>query len=194
MSSPNLVRLGAVGASLVWSALLYLAGLELPTVAQHVVANLPTAAVVLTVAFDLWMWKWPGIRNLVARPRIGGTWTTTITPRPDAHIPPDGSRGPIVATTVIEQTFWTLVVSLTTTESRSTSLAAHIERDGASKKRYQATYTYRNSPKAAVRDRSPVHVGAVHLNVDGDEPAAMEGSYWTDRLTAGDMEFTRTSG
>lgn len=194
MSSPNLVRLGAVGASLVWSAVLYLAGVELPTAAQHVVANLPTAAVVLVVVFDLWIWKWPGIRSLVGRPRIGGIWTTTITPRPDSHIPPGGNRGPVDGTTVIEQTYWTLVVSMATTESRSTSLAAHIERDGASKKRYQVTYTYQNTPKAGVRDRSPVHVGAVHLSVEGEEPAAMEGSYWTDRLTVGDMEFTRISG
>lgn len=194
MSPPNLVRIGAVGASLVWSAVLYLAGVELPTAAQHVVANLPTAAVVLVVAFDLWMWKWPGIRNFVGRPRIGGTWTTIITPRPDSHIPPGGNPGPIDAATVIEQTFWTLVVSVSTAESRSTSLAAHIERDGASRKRYQVTYTYRNTPKAAVRGRSPIHVGAVQLCVDGDEPAAMDGSYWTDRLTVGDMELTRTSG
>ena len=193
MSSPNLVRLGAVGASLVWSIVLYLSGVELPNVAQHAVANLPTAAVLLIVAFDLWIWKLPGIRNLVGRPRLAGTWATTITPHPGSHIPSGGNRGPIDATTTIEQTFWTLAISMSTTESRSTSLAAHVERDGASKKRYQVTYTYRNTPKAAVRDRSPVHVGAVHLSVDGDEPAQMTASYWTDRLTVGDMEFTRTS-
>lgn len=194
MSSLNQVRLSAVGASLAWSTVLYLAGVELPTAAQHVVANLPTAAVVLVVAFDLWIWKWPGIRNLVGRPRIAGTWKTTITPRSDSQIPSGGNRGPIDATTVIEQTFWTVVVFMTTAESRSTSLAAHIERDGASKERHQVTYTYRNTPKAAVRDRSPVHVGAVHLCVEGDEPGAMVGNYWTDRLTVGDMEFIRSRG
>src|SRR5690625_4535911 len=50
MRSMKLIRLAAVGVSLVWSAVLYLAGVKLPTAAQHALAHLPTAAVVLVVA------------------------------------------------------------------------------------------------------------------------------------------------
>lgn len=191
MSNPNLVRIGVVGTSLAWSAILYLSGVELPTTAQRIVANLPAVSVALVVAFDLWIWKWPGVNRIIGRPRIFGTWATKIAPRTDSLIPPGGNSGPIEATALIEQTFWTLAVSMTTAESRSTSLAAHIERDGESKRQYQVTYTYRNTPKAAVRSRSPIHVGAVHLTVDGGKPTRMDGTYWTDRLTVGDLELTR---
>ena len=39
------------------------------------------------------------------------------------------------------------------------------------------------------RKRSPSHLGASRLHVVGRLPVELQGTYWTDRLTVGDMTF-----
>lgn len=192
MSTPNLIRGVVVAVGVVWTVVLYTSGIDLPTVGKQVVANLPTASLAITLAFDLWLWKFPGAYRLHGRPRIYGTWTTTITPHPDSHIPAE-AHGPRQATTTIEQTFWTMSVQMKTEESESISRAESLVPDGGSKQRRVLTYIYNNTPRLAVRHRSPIHVGAVSLTVEGDRPDSLDGTYWTDRLTIGDLRLVRTN-
>jgi hypothetical protein len=194
VTTPRTIRAVAVAVGAVWTTVLYLSDVQLPTAGQQVVANIPIALVVLTVAFDLWLWKLPGIDRFHGRPRIGGTWATTITPHPDSHIPDGGDTGPIAGTTIIEQTFWTLTITMKTGESESISRAEDIAPDGGSRTRKVLTYTYTNTPQMAVRDHSPIHVGATMLTIDSPEPATLTGLYWTGRLTIGDLLLTRTDG
>jgi hypothetical protein len=194
MSSPKTIRYVSIAVGAVWTTVLYLSGIKLPTFGQQVVANIPTALLVLTIAFDLWLWKIPGMNRLHGRPQIGGTWTTTVTPHPDSHIPDGGNAGPISGITVIEQTFWTLAVTMQTGESESVSRAESIAPDGGSRTRKVLTYTYTNTPQMAVRHRSPIHVGATMLTIDGPRPDTLTGIYWTGRLTIGDLTLTRNDG
>jgi len=55
---------------------------------------------------------------------------------------------------------------------------------------FKAFAVYRNEPKIQVRDRSPIHYGAFMLDVQGNPIDALEGVYWTDRETRGDMKLT----
>lgn len=192
MSTPGLVRTVSTVVSLVWMAVLFASGIELPTLGKQLIAYLPTFLVLLAVAFDLWIWKIPVLGRLHRRPRIYGTWETTITPHPGSHIPEGGTRVPIQGTTTVEQTFWTLSVIMKTAESESISRAESIAADGGSKTRKVMTYTYMNTPQLAVRDRSPIHVGAANLTIEGLHPRSMNGTYWTDRLTIGDLALTRS--
>lgn len=191
MNTPKTIRSVAIAVGAVWTTVLYMSGIELPTIGQHIVANVPTAIVVLTIAFDLWLWKLPLINKTHSKPRIGGTWTTVITPHSDSHIPEGGNTGPIAAETIIEQTYWTLVVTMKTSESESVSRAESIAPDGGSRTRKVLTYTYTNSPQIAVQHRSPIHVGAAMLTINGPRPETMNGIYWTGRLTIGDLVLTR---
>lgn len=193
MSTPNLIRAVAVALGVVWTLVLYTSGIHLPTIGKQVVANLPTASLMLALAFDLWLWKLPGAYRIHGRPRIYGTWTTTITPHPDSRIPAEAGQGLRQATTTIEQTFWTMSVQVKTDESESISRAESLVPDGASKQRKVLTYMYTNTPQLAVRNRSPIHVGAANLTVVGDRPESLDGTYWTDRLTIGDLHLVRTS-
>lgn len=193
MSTPNLIRSVAVALGVVWTLVLYTSGVHLPTVGKQVVANLPTASLALALAFDLWLWKLPGAYRIHGRSRIYGTWTTTITPHPDSHIPDEAGHDPRQATTTIEQTFWTMSVQVKTDESESISRAESLVPDGGSKQRKVLTYMYTNTPQLAVRHRSPIHVGAANLTVEGDRPDSLDGTYWTDRLTVGDLHLVRTS-
>ena len=55
---------------------------------------------------------------------------------------------------------------------------------GASK---MLIYTYLNTPRAEIQDRSAIHYGAAMLNVD--DPKRLTGNYFTTRLSRGSMDF-----
>ncbi|WP_455768913.1 Cap15 family cyclic dinucleotide receptor domain-containing protein, partial [Micromonospora aurantiaca (nom. illeg.)] len=128
---------------------------------------LPTFLIIGVVAFDLWVWKWPGVARISNHPRIGGTWRARLQPHPDSHIPENGNRGPIEAAMIIEQTYWTLAIRLLTSESASISTSATLRPEGDSKEQRILAFTYRNAPKYEYRPRSQPHGGAVNLAITG---------------------------
>lgn len=76
---------------------------------------------------------------------------------------------------------------LKTEESSSKAISAKIiDRDGEN----VLTYTYINRPKTEVRDRSEIHYGTAILSIT-DNYEILEGVYYTDRNTAGDMVLCR---
>jgi hypothetical protein len=77
--------------------------------------------------------------------------------------------------------------SLITNESKSTSMIASV--DGNGDGTYGLFAIYRNTPRAAVRHRSPIHHGALMLDVSGQPPTLLEGFYWTDRTTMGELNM-----
>jgi len=46
---------------------------------------------------------------------------------------------------------------------------------------------YRNEPRQGMRERSPIHHGAFLLRVGGNPATSLEGEYWPDRRTSGEM-------
>ena len=92
---------------------------------------------------------------------------------------------------VVRQTFWSVTANLITKESKSCSTTATIEDDGCGQ--YQFVAQYRNTPRASVRERSEVHHGSFKLDVGGELVDRLEGYYWTDRNTMGELEFDRRS-
>ena len=185
----RLVRTVAIGISTVWGFALYASGVNLEDSARRLLGYIPSISVLLAVVFDLWAWKWPGVHTLVGRPRVDGTWRTTIRPHGRSRIPKNGNRGPIRSAVVIEQTFWTLSVRLLTAESSSMSEVASLRIDGESREQRLLTYTYRNEPKQENRPRSNPHRGACEFVVVGRLPRKISGTYWTDRFTVGDIDL-----
>lgn len=182
-----IIRVVAVGISIAWTATLYLSGVDLAEPTRRLLAYLPTVAVILAVAFDLWLWKLPLMNRIVGRPRLDGTWRTTLTPNPESHIPDGGNRGPVQALTCIEQTYWTMSVSLLTAQSRSQSTTAALAANPDSKSTKRLYFTYRNDPQLAHRPRSLAHLGSCELAITGHKPTRIDGMYWTNRLTMGDL-------
>jgi hypothetical protein len=146
-----------------------------------------SAASLLFVAFDWYLWRAPVISRFVKRPFVGGTWrgrleSHWIDPATGQRVAPDPE-----VYLIVRQTFWTTSVRLLTRESRSHSIVASIDdnRDGT----FALCAIYRNTPRAAVRQRSPIHHGAVMLDISGDPPDCLEGFYWTDRTTMGELDL-----
>ena len=138
-------------------------------------------------AFDRWVWSWPLVRSVHGRPHLGGTYVGEI--RSDWTNPETGEQPPpIPAAIVIAQTFTGLSVALCTAESASTTVAAALV--GTSDDRQLVAGIYRNEPRLSIQARSRVHYGGLKLNVGGQSGERLHGSYWTDRGTSGELDFT----
>lgn len=84
----------------------------------------------------------------------------------------------------IRQTLMSVHITLTTDESKSNSLSASIDEILGE---MQLTYCYLNTPKSEFRHRSEIHYGTAMLSITN--PASLDGQYYTNRKTTGDMSF-----
>lgn len=170
----------------IYSVVLYTLGFELPGGWRFVVSFLPTLAVAGVVAWDLWIWRWPGVQGLVRRPDLRGLWRVTLTPHPDSHIPPGGNRGPIAGFLEIKQSFWAVHLRLYTAQSSSKSTAT-TWLPAYESSVDNLTFTYDNAPKMSESHRSMRSAGACNLLPTSLKPGEVEATYFTDRFTKGDM-------
>jgi hypothetical protein len=151
-----------------------------------------SAATLLLLAFDLWLWRLPLVCRLVKRPLVHGTWRGTLS---SYYINPETNQRVAPAPDVyfvIKQRFWSITMRLLTKESKPTSIVGVIDNQGDGS--YAIISVYRNTPKLRVRDRSPIHHGAVMLDVSGKPATRLEGFYWTDRKTMGELDLTQRFG
>ncbi|MFC1405797.1 MULTISPECIES: hypothetical protein [Streptacidiphilus] len=188
MTSPaKPIRWGATSASTLYAVLLYVLGLRPELELKYAFAYLPALLGYAVIAFDKWVWRWPGVHRLTGHPTLAGTWRVTLAPSAQSRIPAGGNRGPIRAYLTIEQSFWTLHATLRTAESSSRSSSALVEKtDGSGVS--ELRFLYENTPLVAHQQRSPRHTGVCRLSVTGRSPQALTGRYYTDRFTAGDMD------
>ncbi len=192
----NKVRAVVVVAVLVWAVLTLLA--DVPTsgaawkdLLQSVLrfGSALTAAVIAAQLYEKYFWHWPIFRGwLCTVPDLRGVWRVEIQSTwrdPETKQP----VGPIVGYMRVEQTETTLAMGLYTPESSSRLTAHAFSRAGTD---FQLSTTYENDPDLALQSgRSRPHDGAFVLRGIGYEPQRLQGSYWTDRETAGTMILAR---
>ena len=144
---------------------------------------------IVAVVFVRYAWAWRIFQGwYVKRPDLRGTWRVVlqsdwIDPQTKAQI------GPIVAYAAIRQSLTSLSLRLMTPESKSKLIAHSIdqEEDGL----YRLAGVYRNEPNIGLQGkRSEIHHGALSLEIYGTPPNRLEGHYWTDRSTRGEMRLT----
>ena len=142
--------------------------------------------IIFWVVFIKWLWKlkifYPW---LVQAPDLSGNWKGLIKSNWTG-----GTVEPIPVNVVISQTFLNVQVSMKTEESRSFSIGASFDID-KERGQQQLFYSYLNTPKSGVRDRSQIHYGSTLLIFDGFNVGEMEGEYWTSRETTGDIQLKR---
>lgn len=150
----------------------------------------PTAVfieVCLWFAFRKWLWPLRWWRDwLVPFPDLRGTWKGTlksnwIDPRTNTT-PPERE-----IYLVIRQSFTTITCLMYSNESQSVSYSAEFLTDEEGESPPKLAYSYSNTPRASVRDRSQIHFGTVLLNISEQPKKMLIGNYWTDRNTTGEM-------
>ena len=175
---------------LIWVGVLFISGSEL-RIGWEAIKKLPdvvTIYILIVLLFIKWAWRWPIFKNwLVRLPDLQGTWKGTIE---STWVDPDtGQKITTKDTTlVIKQSFSSISCVMYTDESYSHSVAAQIYEDNKNGI-FFLTYNYINRPQVSVRDRSVTHDGAVILKVILRPEKRLEGEYWTNRKTTGDINF-----
>lgn len=190
MKPGTIARASATIAAALYTGCLLLAGVQLTGGLKSVLSFVPAAVVALVLFVEKWAWRWPGVHRLTRHPYLAGTWRLELRPSPDSHIPEGGNRGPINAFLVVEQTWFGIYLTQVTQESRSTSSGAAFRRADNSGQ-HQLLYSYVNVPLLQHQPRSPQHEGASTFLMSGRTPDAIEGSYFTSRLTRGDISAVR---
>ena len=124
---------------------------------------------------------------LVPFPNLSGKWEGTIKSNWK------GTEGNEIPTEVIiNQTFFNVQVKVRTGESRSYSIGASFDID-KDRGLQQLFYSYLNTPKAGVRERSEIHYGSTLLHFEGYDVKSLEGEYWTSRETTGEIILSKKS-
>lgn len=143
-----------------------------------------TIVFIVCCLFSKIMWKWKVFQGwLVPFPNLNGAWSGCI------ESTFENAKKKIQIDVSIKQTFFHVQVCLKTKESKSNSIVAsfNIDKDRNIK---QLCYTYRNEPKGKLLDRSPIHYGSVLLDINVSNEK-MEGTYWTERKTSGEIYLNK---
>lgn len=186
----TLGRIIAIAVSGIYSVVLFFIGFDAPVWWRYFISALPLLIAGLVMLWDLWAWHLKGVRGRGRRPDLRGFWRVSLTPHRESHIPAGGNRGPIDGFLEVRQTFWTFHVSFYTEQSSSVSTAwawTHTPSSDVD----SVTFTYDNTPRPSERPRSERSAGTCVLTPANVEPDEVEGTYFTDRLTMGDLVLTR---
>ncbi len=170
-----------------WAALLLLEGTKVPLTFFSPFNRVLAALLILLGVFDKWGWRLRILRPwFVNLPDLNGTWRGRLVS--NWTDPQTGEVPPLTnASITVQQTFSSIHLRLETGESYSELLSGGLVRkaDGT----YQVVGVYRNTPRLLRRDSSPMHHGGLLLDILGNPPSALEGEYWTDRGTRGELRF-----
>lgn len=142
--------------------------------------------IIIWMVFISWGWKWKVFHPwLVQTPNLSGKWSGEIKSNWN-----NGELAPIPVEVSINQSFFNIQVRVKTDESRSHSIGASFDID--KERGYQQLfYSYLNTPKSGVRDRSEIHYGSTLLNFEGFKVEEMEGEYWTSRESTGEIKLKK---
>lgn len=139
---------------------------------------------IFAFAFERWLWKLPIFQRwLVPFPSLAGEWQGTISYNWNNT---DNSKD---INLTIRQTFLRIQIIIETDESKSRSICGSFDIEKM-RGRQHLIYSYLNEPNATVRDRSQIHYGTAmfEFNDTGD---TLNGTYWTDRKSVGDMNLKK---
>lgn len=145
-------------------------------------------ATVILWCWDFWLWRIPFIQRIPSVPRcVRGTWEGTLS---SFWVEPETNERikPKPAYLVVRQSCSLVSVTLLTDESKSTSSLASVSMQDHTA---VLAYLYLNRPKPSVEHRSRMHHGSTVLDIVGTPAIRLEGRYWTDRDSRGELLFVK---
>ena len=149
-----------------------------------------TVNILFSWLFVKWLWKWKHFQGwLVPFPNLNGTWVGTI--RSDwVNRETDKTIPSIPAIMTIKQNFLKISCVMKTQEMRSDSYTGEFRIDSDHQIK-QLIYIYSSRPlsEPKIKKRSALHDGSVVLEIVENSVRKLEGRYWTDRGTTGEIDF-----
>jgi hypothetical protein len=147
-----------------------------------------SAVAVILVLWEKYLWHfWPFYPYLHKKPDLRGTWKGQLDS--SYEDPETGQKKlAIEVYVVVRQTYSTIDVRLFSAESSSVNLSGSLFCDNAGL--YTLASTYRNTPTVLRRKKSPISHGGFLFYVRGTPIHQLDGEYWTDRNTTGELVFS----
>ena len=142
-----------------------------------------------TLILNLWEWfawhlKLSQKQRVVPRD-IRGTWKGRLTSYWED--PETGQRpAPKTVYLTVRQTATTVTLVFFTDEAKSYSTLCRVRTNIAIP---AVEYLYEGRPDSRVEDRSRAHLGAAVLDIVGRPASKLQGHYWTDRNSRGELLF-----
>lgn len=165
----------AVSAGIVW-----VTGGEVDSSFLKPVVTASSVVILLLLAFDLWIWRWPWVAALHRRSVLHGTWKTELYTSYPARSGP-----PIECYMVVNQTYSRICVRMLFDRSKSKSMSGDLVREDGGCSLY---YVFRSDKFGTEPDTNPHSRGAAVVTVGRKPTLHMEGDYWMDVATKGRLE------
>jgi hypothetical protein len=176
MPSARWTKIVIFAAAITWGFILVVSDKALDAAWAEPLGYAASAVVILLLAFDRWMWRWPLLGRLPGPPDLGGTWKTEL------RTTFEDRQGEVIECyIVIRQTYSTITISMLFDRSTSHSMSAELHQDG----RWVLYYIYRSDKSALEPSTNPPSRGAAELTVAVSPRNHLEGDYWTDQGTKG---------
>ncbi len=138
-----------------------------------------TVVIIGLLAFDRWLWRFAPFRWIVVRPVLHGTWKIVLRTSHKARADEE-----IEAYLVIHQTYSTVRADGLFDRSHSECLSADLALQNG---RCTLNYIFRTEAHSRHRDGNPPSRGAASLRVGRKPRPHLEGDYWMERGTTGDI-------
>lgn len=184
MPTPGWIRIVIGLAAAIWLGVAII--LEVPVDQRwlRALGAVISVVVLLLVAFDRWMWKWPGIRRLVKRPVLAGTWKAMLSSNW-----PDPDTGEVIlpmdAYFVIRQTYTRVSVRALFRGSNSEHIVGDLVESTTGPP--VLWFMFRSEARTLNRDGNPPRRGAAALVVSSVPRLQLRGDYWTEVGTRGQV-------
>lgn len=142
-----------------------------------------TLSLIIFTIFIKHLWRYKFFRFFIPIPYLGGEWDGILR----YHWNGQAGEKPIKLT--IRQSLFHIQFIIKSDESTSRSCSTSFNIDEL-RGENEVIYSYSNQPSIIHRDQSPIHYGAARLNIV-DNNSKLEGYYWTDRKTVGELVFNK---
>jgi len=177
-------------SGLVWFSIATISGLNMKSLVDFMrpIPKVITADLLFVAIFMKWLWRCKLLQGwLVPFPDLNGTWQGQI--QTNWKNAEGRTPGPIPTILTIKQTFGRMSCVMRTGEMESHSYLEGFCIDKEDQIR-RLCYSYTSKPKAALRSRSTPHDGTMLFNIIGTPARKLEGEYWTQRQTSGNVSLS----
>jgi hypothetical protein len=179
MLSSTWVRAIVVAAAITWAGIALAVGEELTWSMTRPLGLTMSVVVAGALAYEKWMWRWPLLNRLSGRPDLNGTWKAQ---QSSSFHPADGE--PIECYLSITQTLSSIRVLGLYDVSNSTAMAAALsEQDDM----LVLSYLFRSQKRILQQGDNPTQRGAATLVVARHPQLQLEGDYWMEHGTRGQI-------